>query len=77
MTESCAEKTFAATTIADIVGKASISRATFYKHFTNKRECFDAAADRALAGLRAAVEDAAGARAPRGRWPSARRSPPL
>jgi AcrR family transcriptional regulator len=43
MAKSCAEKTFSATTIADIVGYASISRATFYKHFTNKRECFDAA----------------------------------
>jgi AcrR family transcriptional regulator len=40
---SCAEKTYAATTIADIVKRASISRTTFYKHFTNKRACFDAA----------------------------------
>jgi len=39
-----AEKTFSAATIADIVGQASISRATFYKHFADKRECFDAAA---------------------------------
>jgi AcrR family transcriptional regulator len=43
MAESCAEKTFAATTIGDLVGLASISRATFYRHFGNKRECFDAA----------------------------------
>jgi AcrR family transcriptional regulator len=42
MAKSGAEKTFSATTIADIVGYASISRATFYKHFTNKRECFQA-----------------------------------
>ena len=58
MTESCAAKSFAATTIADIVGRASISRATFYKHFTGKRECFDAAVDRFLAELCAAVEEA-------------------
>lgn len=51
MAASCAEKTFSATTIADIVGHASISRATFYKHFTNKRECFEAAADNFLAEL--------------------------
>lgn len=43
MIASCAEKTYAATTIADIVKRASISRTTFYKHFTNKRACFDAA----------------------------------
>lgn len=42
---SCAEKTFATLTIADIVGRAGVSRATFYKHFDNKRECFDAATD--------------------------------
>jgi AcrR family transcriptional regulator len=42
MAKSCAEKTFAATTIADIVSYAGISRATFYKHFANKRECFEA-----------------------------------
>lgn len=45
MAKSCAEKTFSATTIADIVGHASISRGTFYKHFTNKQECFHVAAD--------------------------------
>jgi AcrR family transcriptional regulator len=41
--ESCAEKTFAATTITDIVARAHISRTTFYKHFADKRACFDAA----------------------------------
>lgn len=43
MIESCAEKTFAATTITDIVARARISRTTFYKHFDDKRACFDAA----------------------------------
>ena len=46
-----AEKTFSAATIADIVGKASISRATFYKHFVDKRECFDATATSFIAEL--------------------------
>jgi AcrR family transcriptional regulator len=45
MIESCAEKTYAATTITDIVGRAHISRTTFYKHFDDKRACFDAAID--------------------------------
>lgn len=43
MASSCAEKTFARATIADIVSKAGISRATFYKHFENKHACLDAA----------------------------------
>lgn len=43
MIESCAEKTYAATTITDIVAGARISRTTFYKQFQDKRECFDAA----------------------------------
>lgn len=45
MAKSCGRKTFAATTIADIVAHASVSRATFYKHFENKHECFEAAVD--------------------------------
>lgn len=58
MTKSCAEKTFATTTIADIVGHASISRATFYKHFNNKTECFHAAADSFLAELQGVAVEA-------------------
>lgn len=46
-----AEKTFSAATIADIVGQASISRATFYKHFVDKRECLDAATKSFVADL--------------------------
>jgi AcrR family transcriptional regulator len=43
MIASCAEKTYAATTITDVVSRAHISRTTFYKHFEEKRACFDAA----------------------------------
>lgn len=43
MIESCAAKTYAATTITDIVARARISRTTFYKQFEDKRACFDAA----------------------------------
>ena len=49
--ESCAEKTYAATTITDIVSRARISRTTFYKHFEDKRGCFDAALDHCLTQL--------------------------
>jgi AcrR family transcriptional regulator len=43
MIDSCAEKTYAATTIADIVSRAKVSRTTFYKRFADKRDCFEAA----------------------------------
>ncbi len=58
MIGSCAEKTYAATTIADIVRRASISRTTFYKRFSGKRECFDAALDSCIEQLRAAAAGA-------------------
>ncbi|EHN09169.1 Transcriptional regulator TetR family [Patulibacter medicamentivorans] len=34
------EKGFAATTIADIVGHARVSKRTFYEHFDDKLDCF-------------------------------------
>lgn len=51
MIESCAEKTYAGTTITDIVASARISRTTFYKHFVDKRACFDAAIDYCVSQL--------------------------
>jgi AcrR family transcriptional regulator len=56
MIQICAEKTFAETTIADIVSAASISRTTFYKHFTDKRTCFDAAVEACIGELQATAE---------------------
>ncbi|HSS32866.1 MAG TPA: TetR/AcrR family transcriptional regulator [Solirubrobacterales bacterium] len=44
----CAEKTYAGTTISDVVRSASISRTTFYKRFPDKRTCFDAALDHGI-----------------------------
>jgi AcrR family transcriptional regulator len=58
MIESCAEKTYAATTIADIVRRAGISRTTFYKRFSGKRECLDAALDFCVDELCAAAANA-------------------
>jgi len=55
MINCCAEKTYAGTTIADLVSRASISRTTFYKRFAGKRECFDAALDCCLDELQAAA----------------------
>lgn len=60
MIACCAEKTYAATTIADLVSRGSVSRATFYKLFTDKRDCFDAAVtlciDRLAATLAAGAD---------------------
>lgn len=53
MIASCAEKTYAGTTIADIVKLARISRTTFYRRFADKRACFDAALDSCVAELEA------------------------
>jgi AcrR family transcriptional regulator len=59
MVACCAGKTYAGTTIADVVSRASVSRTTFYKLFNGKRDCFDAAVtqciDRIAATLAAAT----------------------
>jgi AcrR family transcriptional regulator len=54
----CAEKTFAGTTIADIVGTASVSRTTFYKHFDDKRDCFAVAVAVSIGQLQEVAEAA-------------------
>jgi AcrR family transcriptional regulator len=65
MIDSCAEKTYVATTIADIVSRASISRTTFYKRFADKRECFDTALDHCVEKLQEeAAESHTGADSP-------------
>lgn len=46
-----AEKGFARVTVADVIGRAGVSRETFYEQFTDKEDCFLAALDAAAAGL--------------------------
>ena len=55
MLASCAEKTYAATTISDVVSGASISRTTFYNRFDDKRACFDAALDYCIGQVQTAA----------------------
>jgi AcrR family transcriptional regulator len=55
MVASCAEKSYAETTISDIVARARISRTTFYKRFGDKRECFDAALELCIEQVRDAA----------------------
>ena len=40
-----AEKGYPATRVADVVGRAGVSRKTFYEHFEDKLDCFLAAYD--------------------------------
>jgi len=42
--EAVAEKGYAATSVADIIGRAGVSRTTFYQLFDGKLDCFLAAA---------------------------------
>ena len=49
MAESCAEKGYGATTIADVCTGAGVSRATFYELFKDKGECFAAAMELSVA----------------------------
>lgn len=57
--DAVAGKGFGATTIADIVSGAGLSRATFYEHFRDKEECFLAAYDLGAQTLYSAVVSAA------------------
>lgn len=62
MARAVAEKGYAATTIADIVREASVSRRTFYEHFDGKDRClvalYEAASHNALKVLQGALDPA-------------------
>ena len=45
MALAVAEKGYPATTVGDVVGRAGVSRKTFYEHFEDKEDCFLAAWD--------------------------------
>jgi AcrR family transcriptional regulator len=62
MADAVAAKGYAATTVADVVAGAGVSRKTFYEHFRDKEECFlaayDAGVDLVLDAIVAARPDA-------------------
>lgn len=58
MVGCCGEKTYAATTISDVVAEARISRTTFYREFDDKRACFDAALEHSIDAVREAATGA-------------------
>lgn len=67
MAQRVAEQGYAATTVAQVIARAGVSRKTFYEHFSDKRACFLAAWEVGneilLAQVLAAGEEAGGWRA--------------
>src|SRR5688500_20129903 len=61
MGDAVAEKGYAATTVADVVRAAGVSRTTFYEQFRSKEDCFVEAyrdhVDTLIAAVRAAVRE--------------------
>jgi AcrR family transcriptional regulator len=51
-------KGYLAVSVADVLTEAGVSRTTFYKHFSDKHECFLAAYDRAAETILEAAETA-------------------
>jgi AcrR family transcriptional regulator len=66
MAETVAAKGYAATTVADVVARAGVSRKTFYEHFADREECFLAAYDAAVDALFGAVAERVAAGEPAG-----------
>jgi AcrR family transcriptional regulator len=66
MAETVAAKGYAATTVADVVARAGVSRKTFYEHFADREECFLAAYDAAVDALLGAVAERVAAGEPAG-----------
>jgi len=67
MAYACAEKGYLATTVADVVRRAGVSRATFYALFRDKEDCFLAAYDAIAAEF---IADALAAYRRPGPWPA-------
>ena len=59
--DAVASKGYAATTVADVVERAGVSRRTFYEQFTDKEACFLAAYDVGLAVVLGRIAETAGA----------------
>jgi AcrR family transcriptional regulator len=55
LTELMTERGYAAVTIGDLVGRAGVSRTSFYQHFAGKQECLFAAYDRFAAMIAIAI----------------------
>src|SRR3954451_21654967 len=56
--EVVAAKGYGATTVADVIGQAGVSRKTFYEQFRDKEDCFLAAYDAGVEALLATMRAA-------------------
>jgi AcrR family transcriptional regulator len=56
MIRAAGRKGYLATSVADVIAEADVSRTTFYKHFDDKQACFLAAYDLAVGRIIAAAE---------------------
>jgi AcrR family transcriptional regulator len=68
MAQVVAEKGYAATTVADVIGRAKVSRKTFYEQFRDKEACFLAAYDVGLAVVLGRIRDAVETGSPGSGW---------
>lgn len=58
MAEECAERGYAETSVAEITRRASVSTASFYRQFKDRRECMLASFEELFARLAEAIEGA-------------------
>jgi AcrR family transcriptional regulator len=63
MAQVVAEKGYPATTVADVVERAGVSRRTFYEQFADKEACFLAAYDVGLSAVLGRIQEAVEVRA--------------
>ena len=61
LAQTMADKGYAATTVADVLRAAGVSRETFYEQFKSKEDCFAQAYEAAAAILLAGLAEAQGA----------------
>jgi len=64
MADAVAEKGYARVSVADVIGRAGVSRKTFYEQFANKEECFLAAYEAGVELLMEGIDEAVQAAAP-------------
>src|SRR5207248_674090 len=55
MAEAMAERGYANTSVADVLGRARVSRETFYQQFSSKQDCFIAAYEEAVGRILASL----------------------
>src|SRR5262249_24743305 len=67
MVHAVARYGYAGASVAKVVERAGVSRATFYEHFRDREECFLVAYRGIVAGVRAAIGSASAAADPAAR----------